>query len=141
MNKSQTQVLQWARPLRDFIVQYDMRSDLAELTTIRQELDDTLAQLTTEAAAQEAITKQSRAQTTEIKRLRKTLREGQMKPLVRMSRTMKLQINGNDITFVLPPQTINSERLTAAADAMVTALDVVGPQFVVRGLAATSWSS
>lgn len=136
MNKSQTQVLQWARRLRDFAVAHDIKSDVAELTSMRQELDDTLAQLTADAAAQEAITRQSRVQTTEIKRLRKTLRESQMKPIVRMSRTMKLQINGSDITFVLPPQTINSERLAAAADAMVTALKTLGPHFVAKGIAA-----
>jgi hypothetical protein len=136
MKKFQTQVLQWARRLRDFLVSHEIKSDVAELTQMLQELETTLGQLTADAAAQEAITKQSRVQTTEIKRLRKTLRDGQMKPIVRMSRTMKLQINSTEITFVLPQRTINSERLAAAADAMVTALDVVGPQFVARGIAA-----
>ena len=135
MNKTQTQVLQWARRVRDFLVAYEIKSDVAELSALRQELDDTLAQLTTDAAAQEAITKQSRVQTTEIVRLRKTLRDTHLKPIVRMSRTMPLQINGTDITFVLPNQKVNSERLASHSDAMATALNVVGPQFTARGFA------
>ena len=135
MKNSQTLVLQWARRVRDFIVGHDIKSEVAELSTLRQELDDTLAQLTTDAAAQEAITKQSRVQTTEIHRLRKTLRDTHLKPIVRMSRTMPLQINGTDITFVVPNQKVNSERLAAHSDAMATALIVVGPQFTARGFA------
>ena len=135
MNRSQTQVLQWARRVRDFLVTYEIKSDVAELTALRQELDDTLAQLTTDAAAQEAITKQSRVQTTEINRLRQTLRDTHLKPIVRMSRTMQLQINGTDITFVVPSQKVNSERLAAHSDAMATALNVVGPQLTARGFA------
>ena len=64
MDKKQTQVLQWARRVRDFLVEYDLKSDVAELSAVRQELDDALGQLTANAAAQEAITKQSRVQTT-----------------------------------------------------------------------------
>ena len=135
MKKSQTQVLQWARRVRDFLVTYEIKSDVAELTALRQELDDTLGQLTADAAAQEAITKQSRVQTTEINRLRQTLRDTHLKPIVRMSRTMQLQINGTDITFVVPNQKVNSERLAAHSDAMATALNVVGPQFTARGFA------
>ena len=135
MNKSQTQVLQWARRVRDFLVEHEPKSEVAELAALQKELDDAIAQLTVGAAAQEAITKQSRVQTTEIKRLRTRLRDGQIKPIVRMSRTMKLQINGADITFVLPRPTVDSERLAAAGDAMVTALNVLGPQFVARGFA------
>ena len=48
---------------------------------------------------------------------------------------MKLQINGTDITFVLPEFRVDSERLAAAGDAMVTALGTFGPQFVARGFA------
>jgi hypothetical protein len=59
-----------------------------------------------------------------------------MKPIVRMSRTMKLEINGSEIIFVLPDPSIDSERLAAAGDAMVTALGVLGPQFVAKGFAA-----
>jgi len=135
MKKSQTQVLQWARRVRDFIVGYPIKSDVAELTTLRQELDDTIGQLTADAAAQEAITNQSRVQTTEINRLRKTLRDTHLKPIVRMSRTMQLQINGTDITFTVPNEKVNSERLAAHSDAMATALNVVGPQFTARGFA------
>jgi len=89
--------------------------------------------LTTNAAAQEASTKQSRVQTTEIKRLRSVLRDGHLKPIVRMSRTMTLEINGADITFTLPDFDIDNERLAAASDVMVTALNEVGPQFIARG--------
>jgi hypothetical protein len=63
------------------------------------------------------------------------LRDGHLKPIVRMSRTMKLQINGTDITFVLPRFHTNSERLAQSGDAMVNALKVVGPQFVARRFA------
>lgn len=135
MNKIQTLVLQWARRVRDFLVEYEVKSDLAELTKMTQELDEAIGHLTTNAAAQEAITKQSRVQTTEIRRLRKTLRDGHLKPIVIMSRTMKLEINGTEIIFALPDFDIDAERLAAAADAMVTALQVLGPQFVARGFA------
>ena len=135
MNKSQTQVLQWARRVRGFVAETPVKSDVAELTTLTQELDETLEQLTADAAAQEAITKQSRVQTTEIKRLRQTLRDKHLKPIVGMSRTMQLQINGSDITFVVPSVKTDSERLAAHSDAMATALNVVGPQFTARGFA------
>jgi hypothetical protein len=135
VNKSQTQVLQWARRVRDFLIEHDVKSVVAELTPLRQELDNTLRQLTADAAAQEAVTKQSRVQTTEIRQLRKTLRDTHLKPIVRMSRTMQLEINGSEITFALPKPTVNSERLAATGDAMVTALNVLGPQFTARGFA------
>src|SRR5436305_384690 len=136
MNRNQGKILQWARRVRDFLGEREIKTDVAELTTLTKELDDLIARLTAGAAAQEAITKQARVQTTEIKRLRNTLRNTQMKPIVRMSRTMKLEINGTEITFVLPHHTIDTERLAAAGDAMVTALSVVGPQFVAHGFAA-----
>lgn len=135
MNRIQTQVIQWGRRVRDFLAGNEVKSDVAELTGLRQELDDALGQLTVSAAAQAAITKQSRVQTTEIQRLRSALRDKHLKPIVRLSATMKLEINGTDITFVLPAFKVNSERLAQAADAMVTALKVVGPQFVARGFA------
>jgi hypothetical protein len=135
VDRKKTQVLQWGRRVRDFLVEHDLKSELAELPAIRQELDDALGQLTANAAAQEAITKQSRVQTTEILRLRTSLRDSHLKPIVRMSRTMKLEINGSGITFVLPKPTVNNERLAAAGDAMVTALKTFGPEFVARGFA------
>ena len=135
MKRSQTLVLQWARRVRDFLVGHDLKSDVAELTPLRQELDEALGQLTADAAAQEAVTKQSRVQTTEIRRLRKTLRDTHLKPIVRMSRTMQLEINGTTITFVLPGYKAVSEQMAAKSDAMVTALQVLGPQFVARGFA------
>jgi hypothetical protein len=136
MNKLQTLVLQWARRVRDFLVEREIKSEVAELTPLRTELDDAIGQLTADAATQEAITKQSRVQTREINRLRTTIREKQIKPIVRLSRTMKLQIPNPEQTFVLPDINIDNERLAAAADAMVTALNTVGPQFVARGFAA-----
>ena len=136
MQVKQTQVLQCARRVRDFLVEYDLKSAVAELSMVRQELADALDKLTANAAAQEAITKQARVQTTEIRRIRATLRDGLLKPIIRMSRTMELEINSAQITFALPPFRVDSERLAAAADAMVTALNVVGPHFVARGFAA-----
>ena len=136
MDKKQTQVLQWARRVRDWLVERDLKSDVAELSAIRKELDDAIGKLTANAAAQEAMTKQSRVQTTEITRIRATLRDAHLKPIIRMSRMMELEINGTEITFVLPEFRVNSERLAAAGDAMVTALNVVGPRFVARGFAA-----
>ena len=130
-----TQVLQWARRVRDFLVEHPLKSEVAELTTFRQQLDEVIVRLTANAATQEAVTKQSRVQTTEIRRLRRALREGQMKPIVRASRTMPLQIDGTDITFVLPDFRVDHERLASAGDAMVTALKVVGPEFVANGFA------
>ena len=60
MDRKKTQVLQWGRRVRDFLVEQDLKSEIAELPAIRQELDEALGQLTVNAAAQEAITKQSR---------------------------------------------------------------------------------
>ena len=133
MNKIQALVLQWARRVRDFLAEHEIKSDLAELTSLRLELEQTLGLLTADAAAQEAITKQSLVQTTEIKRLRRALRDGHIKPIVQMSRTMELEINGSRITFVSPSLKSNSERLAAVGDAMVTALSDLGPQFIARG--------
>jgi len=135
MDRKKTQVLQWARRVRDFLVEHNIKSDLAELATLVQELDDAIGQLTANGAAQEAITKQSRVQTTEIQRLRKTLRDNHLKPIVRMSRTMKLESNGDPITFVLPHFNVDSERLALHGDATVTALKTFGPEFVARGFA------
>jgi len=137
MDWKKTQVLQWGRRIRDFLFGYDLKSDIAELPALRKELDDAVGQLTAGAAAQEAMTKQARVQTTEINRLRHTLREKHLKPIVRMSRTMELDINGTQITFVLPHRKAMSERVATAADGMVTALKTVGPQFVARGFAPT----
>lgn len=135
MDKLKTKVLQWARRVRDFFTGRALKSELAELSALLKELDDVIESLTANAAAQAAITKQSRVQTTEIRRLRDSLREAHLKPIIRMSRTMKLEINGTEITFVLPPSDVDNERLAAAGDAMVTALGVLGPQFVARGFA------
>jgi hypothetical protein len=133
MDWRKAQVMQWGRRIRDFLFGYDLKSNIAELPTLRQELDDALEQLTSGAAAQDAITRQARVQTTEIKRLRQTLREKHLKPIVRMSRTMTLEITDPEITFALPHPKAVSERLATAADGMVTALKTVGPQFIARG--------
>ena len=135
MKRLHAHVLQWARRVRDFLGVNDIRSDFAKLAALQAELDDVLGQLTENAANQEALTKQSRVQTTEIRRLRTTLRDTQLKSVVLMSRTMKLEINGAEITFVLPNHTVNSEELAAASEAMVAALEVLGPLFVARGFA------
>ena len=71
-------------------------------------------------------------QTVEINRLRTALRDGNMKPIVRMSRTMKLEINGSDITFVLPDPNVDSERLVATGDAMVTLVEWLRNQSHLR---------
>ena len=63
MTGDQTKVLQWARRVRDFLLGHDLKSQIAELPALRQELDDALAQFTANAAAQEAITKQGRFST------------------------------------------------------------------------------
>ena len=135
MDKIQTQVVLWARRVRGFLGDYDVKSDLAELTVLRQELDDVVGQLTANAAAQEALTKQCRVQTTEIRRLRRVLREEHLKAIVLMSRTMELPLTGTDITFVVPHFRVDNEHLAAAADAMVSALNEVGQHFVARGFA------
>lgn len=135
MDRIQTQIVLWARRVGGFLVDYDVKSDLAELTVLRQELDDVVGQLTANAAAQEAITKQSRVQTTEVRRLRRVLRDQHLKAIVLMSRTMELPIAGSDITFVVPHFRVNNERLAAAADAMVSALNEVGERFVAHGFA------
>lgn len=135
MNRIQTQIVQWARRLLDFLAGHDLKSEIAELPALRQELDDTLAKFTADAAAQDATTRQARVQTTEIRRLRTNLRDGHIKPIVRMSRTMQLELNGSKLTFELPNFSTDNEQLARAADGMVLALNTVGPQFVARGFA------
>jgi hypothetical protein len=136
MNFKLSQVLQWARRVRDFLLGRAIKSDVAELDPLRKELDEVVEQLTVNASTQESITKQSRVQTTEIVRLRTALRDRHMKPIVRMSQTMTFDVTGADILFVLPYTRMNSERLAATGDAMVAVLKTVGPQFVARGFAA-----
>ena len=75
------------RRARDVLVVYEPESDVAELAMLRKDLDDAITQLTNGAAAQQAITKQSPVHTMEIKRLRSAPRDGNMKPIVGMSRT------------------------------------------------------
>lgn len=60
MNKLQTFILQWAHRLRDFVVEHDPKSGIAELPALRQDLCDPIAKLATNAAAQEHITTQAR---------------------------------------------------------------------------------
>ena len=60
MDWRKAQVMQWGRRIRDFLFGYDLKSNIAELPTLRQELDDALEQLTSGAAAQDAITRQAR---------------------------------------------------------------------------------
>jgi len=61
------------------------------------------------------MTKQSPVHTIEINRLRSALRDGNRKPIVRMSRTMKRLINDREITLVVPDPNVDSERLAARA--------------------------
>ena len=135
MNTFQTQVLSCARRVRDFVAGLDVKRDPAELTVAWQELDESRAHLIGDASAQEAITMQSRVQTTELRRLRLAFRDGELQPIDRMNRMMKLEINGTEITSVLPSFGMNSERLATATDAMATALSLFGLQFVAKGLA------
>jgi hypothetical protein len=131
----QALILQWGRRVRDFLFEHNIKSDFAALTALRDELNEVVEQLTSGAAAQDALTKQSRVQTEEIARVRDTLQNARLKPIVLMSRMMALEIEGTNITFAVPNHTIDSERLAAMSEAMVTALKVLGPQFVARGFA------
>jgi len=70
MNNKLTWILQWARRLRDFLVAHEPKNLVAELASLRMELDDPIEQLTGGAATHEAITKQSGVQTRRSKRLR-----------------------------------------------------------------------
>ena len=93
---------------------HEPKNDVAELAVLRKDLNDAITQLTNGAAAQKAIAKHSPVYTMEIKRHRRALCDRNMKPIVRMSRTMKLEINGTEVTFVLPDPNVSSERLAAA---------------------------
>jgi hypothetical protein len=93
------------RRVGDVLVAHEPKSDVAELEALRQDPEDAITQLTNGAAAQEPMTKPSPVHPMEIKRLRSALRDGNMKPIVRMSRTMKLVINDAEMTFVLPNPT------------------------------------
>lgn len=138
MNKNQIAVLRWACRVRDFLVEHDIKRVLAKLTGLRQELDETLGQRSADAAAQKTSTTQSRVQTTAVKRLRLALGEGGLGPTVRERRTTKLEMDGGDVTIVVPRFGMNSERFATAGNANATTRNVVGLQFVVRGLVSNS---
>jgi hypothetical protein len=53
MGKIETQVLSWTCGVRNFLVERDVNSDLAELTGVRQDHDETLGQFTADATAAE----------------------------------------------------------------------------------------
>ena len=144
MSTIETRMLSWACRVRDFVVEHDVSGDLAELTGVSHDHDETLGQLTADATAAEAITTQSCVQTTEVKRLRLALSEGQLEPIVWTTHSIKREINGDEIAVVLPPCLANSEGWSATSnamvttsDAMATALTVLGLQFVARGLASS----
>ena len=115
------------RRARDVLVAHEPKSDIAELAMLRKDLDDAITQLTNGAAAHEAITKQSPVHTIEIKRLWSALRDGNMKPIVRMSRTMKLVINDAEMRFVLPNPNVDSEQPALRSSSRGRPLVAPGP--------------
>jgi len=138
----QTRVPSWPCEVRNFLVERDVNSNLAELTGVRHDDDETLGQLTADATAAEAITTQSSVQTTEVKRLRLALSERQREAIIWTTRSMTRAISDDEIAFVLPPCVANSERVAAPSDAMATTsnamatvLTVLGLHFIARGLA------
>jgi len=135
MNKTQTRVLSCGSRVRDFVVEHDVNSDLAELTGAWREHHETLGQLTADAAAPRAITTQSCGQTTDVKRLRRALRESQLESIGWTTRSMRLEISVDDIAFLLPAFGVNDESLSTVGDAMATVLTVLGLQFIAQGLA------
>jgi len=141
----QTRVLSWPCEVRNFLVERDVNSNLAELTGVWRDDNETLGQLTADATAAEAITTQSSVQTTEVKRLRLALSESQLEPIVWTTRSMKREISSDEIAFVLPAYGVNDKSLAATSDAMVTTsnamvtvLTVLLLQFVAPGLASNS---
>ena len=142
MGKIETRVLSRACRVRAFVVEHDVTSDLAELTGVWRDDDETLGQLTADATAAEAITTKAYVQTTEVKRRRLALSERQLEPIVWTTRSMKREISSDEIAFVLPAFGVNDNSLAATSDAMVTTrnamltvLTALGLQFVARGLA------
>ena len=142
MGTIQTRVLSRACRVRDFVVEHDVSGDLAELTGVSHDHDETLGQHTADATAAEAITTQSCVQTTGVKGLRLALSERQRELIVWTTHSSKREINGDDVAFVLPPCVANSERVAAPSDAMATTsnamatvLTVLGLHFIARGLA------
>jgi len=146
MSTIETRMLSWACRVSDVVVEHDVSSDLAELTGVWHDHDETLGQLTAAATAAEAITMQSCVQTTEVKRLRLALSERQRELIVWTTHSMTRAISGDDVAFVLPPCVANSERVAAPSDAMATTsnamatvLTVLGLHFIARGLASNSF--
>jgi len=142
MSTIETRVLSWACRVSDVVVEHDVSSDLAELTGVWHDDDETLGQLTADATAAAAITTQSSVQTTEVKRLRLALSERQREAIIWTTRSMTRAISDDEIAFVLPPCVANSERVAAPSDAMATTsnamatvLTVLGLHFIARGLA------
>jgi len=96
MNTKQRRVRRSVRRARDVLVAHEAKNDVAELAVLRKDLNDAIDESTNGAAAQKAIAKQSPVHTMEIKRLRRALRDRNMRPIVRMSGTIKLVINNTE---------------------------------------------
>jgi hypothetical protein len=128
----------WARGVRNFVVERDVHSALAERTGFRYDHHDAVGQRTVDAAASEVITTQSSGQTTEVRRLRLGLAERQLEPTVCTTRAMKPVISSDDIGAALPAFGVNDKSFATTDCAMATVLTVLGLQFVVQGLASNS---
>ncbi|MFL5614400.1 MAG: hypothetical protein ACJ796_12140 [Gemmatimonadaceae bacterium] len=131
-------VRNWACRVRNFVVERDVHSALAERTGFRYDHHDAVGQRTVDAAASEVITTQSSGQTTEVRRLRLGLAERQLEPTVCTTRAMKPVISGDDIGAALPTFGVNDKSFATTDCAMATVLTVLGLQFVVQGLASNS---
>lgn len=88
MSTNQTPILLSLRRLRDDLVAYEPKTAVAEPATLPKDRHDAITQLTNAATACEEIRKQSSERAMQIKRVRNELREGKMKLIVGMSRTM-----------------------------------------------------
>jgi hypothetical protein len=135
-------MVSWACRVRNFVVARDVTSDLAELTGVRHDHDDTVGQLIVDATAPDVIATQSCGQTTEVRWLRLARGERVLEPTVWTTRSIKLEVSSNDIAVVLLAFGVNdkslatTDRALATTDrAMATVLSVLGLQFIVRGLA------
>ena len=95
--------------LRDDLIAYEPKGELAKLAVSRKDLDDSTRRLTKVSATQEGSTTQSRVQTLKPERSRIAFQDANMQRMVRMSRPMKRLIDDTEMTLMLSDRIIRGK--------------------------------
>jgi len=121
--------------MRDFLAATELRNDITELATLWKEVDNSIEELSNGATSQAPITKHVQSLRMHTKRFSNAARVANTKANIPMSPRIKLVINPARIIFGLSGPNVGREGFMTASNAIVTALNVAGPQRVVFGFA------